>query len=165
MTVATRDLTALGWCLGEIRESLSRAQGVLEARLKHPDGVSEPGTRSAANWLHQAQGALRFVELHGVATVLLQVEQMLESIDRGDRPLDSQTVALCTGTFAATLEYLEAVCAGSVESAVALFPQYRALLAAQGVERSEPADLYTPDLARLPVLRSDTLPEPLAPQL
>jgi chemosensory pili system protein ChpA (sensor histidine kinase/response regulator) len=164
MTVATRDLTALGWCLGEIRESLSRAQGVLEARLKHPDGVSEPGTRSAANWLHQAQGALRFVELHGVATVLLQVEQMLESIDRGDRPLDSQTVALCTGTFAATLEYLEAVCAGSVESAVALFPQYRALLAAQGVERSEPADLYTPDLARLPVLRSDTLPEPLAPQ-
>ena len=163
MTVATRDLTALGWCLGEIRESLSRAQGVLEARLKHPTGVSEPGTRSAANWLHQAQGALRFVELHGVATVLLQVEQMLESIDRGDRPLDTQTLALCTGTFAATLEYLEAVCAGSVESAVALFPQYRALLAAQGVERSEPADLYTPDLAPLPALLSDTLPEPLAP--
>lgn len=161
MTVATRDLTALAWCLGEIRESLSRAQSLLEARLKQPEDAPAAGTRSAANWLHQAQGALRFVELEGVALVLEQGERLLESIDRGDRTLDADTLAVFVRAFSATLEYLEAVAAGSAESPVALFPQYRALLAAQGVERSEPADLYSPDLAPMPQDVLDELPEPL----
>ena len=38
MTVATRDLTALGWCLGEIRQALTQSAQLLEQRLQAEQG-------------------------------------------------------------------------------------------------------------------------------
>jgi chemosensory pili system protein ChpA (sensor histidine kinase/response regulator) len=163
MTVAARDLTALAWCVGEIRESLARAETALEARLSEPSAEAA-SARSASSWLHQAHGALRFVELDGVAVLMHQAEQLVAQIEHGERVLDADLLAMLVRAFAATVDYLEAVAAGKADSPVALFSHYRELLVAQGVERIEPADLFVPDLAPMPASLAGLSHQPISAQ-
>ena len=143
------DLTALSWCLGEIRESLSRAEAALEQQLQAKD---EGGARlrAARGWLHQAHGALQVVDLEGVAVVTQEAEGLLDRIDRGEIALSGGVVSGLSSAFGAVVEFLEGLVAGSGDSPVSLFPHYRVLLALRGAERIEPADLYSPDLSVRP---------------
>jgi chemosensory pili system protein ChpA (sensor histidine kinase/response regulator) len=149
MGVDAKDLSTLSWCLGEIRESLERAGADLEQQLRAEDGALDR-LRAARGWLHQAHGALALVDLEGVTVVTQEAEALLDRIERGERPLDVDTVRALGRAFAAVVEYLEGVAAGSGDSPVSLFPQYRDLLAARGAERIEPADLFSVDLGRRP---------------
>jgi chemosensory pili system protein ChpA (sensor histidine kinase/response regulator) len=146
MSAIQSDLTALSWCLGEIRESLARAEAALEAHLQ--DGGDDLSrVRSARTWLHQAHGALRIVDLGGVAAVTQEAEQLLDRAERGELALGGDAVGRLGSAFQAVVEFLEAAVAGSGDSPVALFPQYRALLELRSADRIEPADLYVPDLS------------------
>jgi len=149
MSGAMLDLTALSWCLGEIRESLSRAEAALEQQLQS-DGEDGARLRAARAWLHQAHGALQVVDLEGVAVVTQEAEGLLDRIDRGELGLNGEVVSDLSRAFGAIVEYLEGVVAGSGDSPVSLFPHYRALLALRSAERIEPADLYSPDLSVRP---------------
>jgi chemosensory pili system protein ChpA (sensor histidine kinase/response regulator) len=149
MSQQTLDLTALSWCLGEIRESLSRAESALEQQLQS-DGEDGARLRAARTWLHQAHGALQIVDLEGVAVVTQESESLLDRVDRGELPLNGEVVSELSRAFAAIVEYLEGVLAGSGDSPVSLFPHYRGLLALREADRIEPADLYSPDLSVRP---------------
>jgi chemosensory pili system protein ChpA (sensor histidine kinase/response regulator) len=152
------DPTALSWCLAEIRESLARAETTLEQQLQ-ADGQDEGRLRAARAWLHQAHGALQMVDLEGVAVVTQEAETLLERCDRGERPFDAGVVRALSRAFAAVVEHLEGVVAGSSDSPVSLFPHYRELLALRGAERTEPSDLYSVDLTVRPprLARSEPL--------
>lgn len=143
------DPTALSWCLAEIRESLARAETTLEQQLQ-ADGQDEGRLRAARGWLHQAHGALQVVDLEGVAVVTQEAETLLERCDRGELPFDAGVVRSMSRAFAAIVEYLESVVAGSLESPVSLFPHYRELLMLRGADRAEPSDLYSVDLTVRP---------------
>jgi chemosensory pili system protein ChpA (sensor histidine kinase/response regulator) len=149
MSGAMLDLTALSWCLGEIRESLSRAEAALEQQLQS-DEEDGARLRAARAWLHQAHGALQVVDLEGVAVITQEAEGLLDRIDRDELALNSEVVSDLSHAFGAIVEYLEAAVAGSGDSPVSLFPHYRALLALRSAERVEPADLYSPDLSVRP---------------
>ncbi|MEI7447217.1 MAG: hypothetical protein WCK28_20185, partial [Burkholderiales bacterium] len=149
MTRSPLDPTALSWCLGEIRESLSRAETALEQQLE--GGETDGGRlRAARAWVHQAQGALQIVDLEGVAVVMQEAEGLLDRAERGELPFDAELVRALTRGFASTVEYLEGVVAGSGDSPVALFPHYRELLERRGADRIEPADLFQVDLSIRP---------------
>jgi chemosensory pili system protein ChpA (sensor histidine kinase/response regulator) len=151
------DLTALTWCLGEIRESLARATEALTRGLHA--GEPEPARlRAARSALHQAHGALQLVDLDGVAVFTQEAEGLLDRCERGERPLDAEVVSVLTRAFAALVEFLEGVVAGSGDSPVSLFPQYRDLLALREAERAEPADLYPVDLSVRPPKATRTAP-------
>jgi chemosensory pili system protein ChpA (sensor histidine kinase/response regulator) len=146
MSANQSDLTALSWCLSEIRESLARAEAALAAHLQ--DGGDDLSrVRSARTWLHQAHGALRIVDLGGVAAVTQEAEHLLDRAERGELALGGDAVGRLGSAFQAVVEFLEAAVAGSDDSPVALFPQYRALLELRSADRIEPADLYVPDLS------------------
>jgi chemosensory pili system protein ChpA (sensor histidine kinase/response regulator) len=149
MTGSPTDLTALSWCLGEIRESLARAEASLEQQLQSGD-EDLARLRAARSWLHQAHGALQVVDLEGVAVVTQEAEGLLDRIERGEMRLDGDVSRAMVRTFAAIVEYLEGVVAGSGDSPVSLFPHYRELLALRASDRVEPADLYAVDLSVRP---------------
>jgi chemosensory pili system protein ChpA (sensor histidine kinase/response regulator) len=143
------DPTSLSWCLAEIRESLARAETTLEEQLQ-ADGQDEGRLRAARAWVHQAHGALHVVDLEGVAVVTQEAETLLERCDRGELVFDAGVVRALSRAFAAVVEHLEGVVAGSSDSPVSLFPHYRELLALRGAERTEPSDLYSVDLTVRP---------------
>jgi chemosensory pili system protein ChpA (sensor histidine kinase/response regulator) len=160
MTGSPTDLTALSWCLGEIRESLGRAEASLEQQLQSgEEDLSR--LRAARSWLHQAHGALQVVDLEGVAVVTQEAEGLLDRIERGELRLDGNVARVMVRTFAAIVEYLEGVVAGSGDSPVSLFPHYRELLALRASDRVDPADLYAVDLSVRPP--KAPLGEPLDP--
>ncbi len=149
MAPAPTDLTALSWCLGEIRESLARSEDELERQLQSGEqGFTR--LRAARSSLHQAHGALQIVDLEGVTVVTQEIEGLLDRCERGDRALDADVVRAVTRAYAALVEFLEGIVAGSGDSPVSLFPQYRDLLALREADRAEPADLYSVDLTIRP---------------
>ncbi|MFZ4757498.1 MAG: hybrid sensor histidine kinase/response regulator, partial [Burkholderiaceae bacterium] len=160
MAGPSTDLTALSWCLGEIRESLARAESALEQQLQS-ESDDNARLRAARGWLHQAHGALQVVDLEGVATITQEAEALLDRCDRGELPFNGDVVRPVTRAFAAIVEFLEGLVAGSNDSAVALFPHYRDLLALRESDRVEPSDLYAVDLSVRPPKLDDG--EPLDP--
>ena len=143
------DLTALSWCLPEIRESLARAEAELDPLSRA--GAADPArVRAARGWLHQAHGALQVVDLEGVSTVTGEAERLLDRIERGELAPGAEVTSALSRTFTAIVEFLDGLVAGSADSPVSLYPQYRDLLAAAGADRIEPADLYSADVSVRP---------------
>lgn len=155
MSIESPDRTALSWCLGEIRESLSRAQAAIEAqRSQGDDDWSQ--TVLARTLVHQASGALQFVDLEGVRVVTMEAEHLLGLCARGELAISAECQDVLVRAFAAVCEYLESVAIGSDDSPLKLFANYRDMLALRGVERAEPVELFFPDLRlRAPRLGSD----------
>ena len=155
MSIESPDLTALSWCLGEIRESLSRAQAAIEAQRSQGDG-DRSQTVLARTLVHQASGALQFVDLEGVRVVTMEAEHLLGLCARGELAMSSECHDVLVRAFAAVCEYLESVAIGSGDSPLKLFANYRDMLALRGVERAEPVELFFPDLSlRAPRLGTD----------
>lgn len=155
MSIESPDLTALSWCLGEIRESLSRAQAAIEAQRSQGD-KDRSQTVLARTLVHQASGALQFVDLEGVRVVTMEAEHLLGLCARGELAMSSECHDVLVRAFAAVCEYLESVAIGSGDSPLKLFANYRDMLALRGVERAEPVELFFPDLSlRAPRLGSD----------
>ena len=147
MSIESPDLTALSWCLGEIRESLTRAEVAIEAQIAQGDDDRSQIT-IARTMVHQASGALQFVDLEGVRVVTMEAEHLLALSERGELALSLESQGVLVRAFAAVCEYLEGIAAGSGDSPLKLFANYRELLALRGIERAEPADLFFPDLSR-----------------
>jgi chemosensory pili system protein ChpA (sensor histidine kinase/response regulator) len=146
MSIESPDLTALSWCLGEIRESLSRAQAAIEAQQSQGDN-DRSQTALARTLVHQASGALQFVDLEGVRVVTMEAEHLLALSDRGELAMSPEFQGVLVRAFAAVCEYLESVAMGSGDSPLKLFANYREMVALRGVERAEPVELFFPDLS------------------
>ncbi len=146
MSIESPDLTALSWCLGEIRESLSRAQAAIEAQQSQGDN-DRSQTVLARTLVHQASGALQFVDLEGVRVVTMEAEHLLALSKRGELAMSPEFQGVLVRAFAAVCEYLESVAMGSGDSPLKLFANYREMVALRGVERPEPVELFFPDLS------------------
>ena len=137
---AAQDLGPLAWIADDVRRCL-------EVGFK---ALASGQASDAVLPLHQAAGALELAGSAGVARVVGAMEAMA-------RHLASQTVlepvaaenarqVMQRATFA-VLEFIDALLHGRTVSAVALFPQYGALLDLAGDsrarQRAHPADLWT----------------------
>jgi len=155
MSIESPDLAALSWCLGEIRESLSRAQAAIETQRSQDDG-DRSQIVLASSLVHQASGALQFVDLEGVRVVTMEAERLLALSARRELAMSSECEDVLVRAFAAVCEYLESVAMGSGDSPLKLFANYRDMVALRGGERAEPVELFFPDLSlRAPRLDTD----------
>jgi chemosensory pili system protein ChpA (sensor histidine kinase/response regulator) len=146
----TNDLGPLAWVLDELRKSLDGAvkamrRFVRDAELARGSDLSELDAshlRVARQQLHQAVGALEMVGLPAPAKVLRAMEALAQRfVQRPELCSDDAAARLERASFALT-EYLEGVLKGKTASAVALFPQYKAVLELADADRIHPADLW-----------------------
>ncbi|MCD6672213.1 MAG: Hpt domain-containing protein [Burkholderiaceae bacterium] len=137
------DLSALSWCIGEIRESLAACERELRACRQEGEGAAgSPKLAAARSALHQAHGALSIVDLAGVTTVTGEAETVLDRVARGQLALDDAMLDALARSFAAILEYLDELVLGEPQQPLYLFPYYESLLRLREAERIHPADLF-----------------------
>jgi chemosensory pili system protein ChpA (sensor histidine kinase/response regulator) len=147
------DLGPLAWVLDELRKSLDGATQALrrfvrDAELSRGSDIAALDAshlRIARQQLHQAVGALEMVGLAVPARMLRAMEALVHKfVQRPEFCSDEAALKVERASFALT-DYLEAVLKGKALSSVALFPQYRDVLALTGDDRIHPADLWACD--------------------
>ena len=147
------DLSALAWVQDELRKSLDTAHKALrrfvkeaEAQLGSDVDVVDPAVlRSARQQLHQGVGALELVGLPGAAVLLRASEVAVQRFVSRPQKLTLEAVETIERASFALLEYLARLLSGKTVSAVAMFPQYRAVQELAGADRVHPADLWNED--------------------
>ncbi len=150
---APPDLTPLAWVIAELRRSLDAATKAMRRYVR--DAAAARGTELAAadasqlrlarQQLHQAMGALEMVGQGAPALLLRAMEAVAQQcVNEPERCSESGAATVEQASFA-LVEYLEAVLAGKPASAVALFPQYKAVQELAAADRVHPADLFTLD--------------------
>ncbi|MDH4391389.1 MAG: Hpt domain-containing protein, partial [Aquabacterium sp.] len=142
------DLSALSWVRDELRRSLDMANKALRRYLKEQaqrsdlDTVDPSVLRQARNQLHQCVGVLELVGLGPAAELPRAAEAALQRLSARPKLITPAAVdALERGSFA-LLDFIERRVAGKPVSALALFPQYKALQELAGALRVHPADLW-----------------------
>lgn len=148
-SAATIDTGPLSWVLGEIREALTRSEQAIDAFSKS-DGMDTAQLRTAKTQLHLAHGALRVVDIDGVAVVTEEAEHLYEIFEATPAVCNAAAVEAIKSAYAAVVEYLQDLMSGQPHQPVRLFPYYRALLAVRSADRIHPADLFFPDLSVRP---------------
>jgi chemosensory pili system protein ChpA (sensor histidine kinase/response regulator) len=170
-TEASTDLSALAWVQEELRRSLENAHKALRRHVKESDALGESDVdivdpsvlRGARAQFHQGVGALELVGLPEAATVLRASESAIQRYVSKPHKLTPLLVEDIEKASFALLDYLSRMLSGKPVSALAMFPQYRAVQEAVGADRIHPADLWSVDWrwrelptdARVPARRPD----------
>ena len=147
------DLSALAWVHEELRRSLDAAHKALRRFVKDTealgvsdiDAVDPAVLRTARSQIHQGVGALELVALPAAASVLRASEAAVQRFISKPQRLTAGVVDDIERASFALLDYLARMLAGKPVSALALFPQYRAVQEAAGADRVHPADLWSVD--------------------
>ena len=174
MDAATEfDVGPLTWVKSEVDLALERADLALQ---KFSESVLKGASSAALNdsaasaagdltqvtfcrtHLHQVQGALTIVGLDGVTRFAEAVELLLEAVAQQKRPADSSNIALARRALATLRRYLDDLIEGQPDQPLRLFPLYREIQMARGLEKISATDLFFPDLTSRPP-RRETLPE------
>ncbi|MEK8044962.1 Hpt domain-containing protein [Ideonella margarita] len=143
------DLSALAWVNDELRRTLETAHKSLRRQLRESDsrpldfeGGAPTALLQARHLIHQGVGALDMIGLPAAARFLRASEQTVQRLSNGTLAVDHDVVATLERASFALLDYLRRMLAGQPVPALALFPQYRDVLALAGAERVHPADLW-----------------------
>ncbi len=145
------DLSALAWVQGELRRSLEAAHKGLRRFVKEyqtvfdsdVDAVDPLVLRGVRQQLHQSVGALELVGLPAAARVLRASEAVVQRFVAKPQRVTEQVVDSIEHASFALLDYVGRLLAGKSVSALAMFPQYRAVQEIAGAERVHPSDLWT----------------------
>ncbi len=159
------DLSALAWVHEELRKSLDLAHKALYRCLKDATAVGvsdmdalDPAVlRTARQQIHQGVGALELAGLPAGATLLRASEAVVQKLVSRPQLIDEDVVREIERASFALLDYIARRLAGKSVSAMAMFPQYEALVARAGGGMARPTDLWSQDWPTL------SLEAPLAP--
>ena len=165
MNAATEfDVGPLTWVKSEIDLALGRAVQALDQYSGTVVSGSGDLTqiRFCRTHLHQVQGALTIVGLDGVTQFAEAVEGMLDSMEQQTCPANEPTVGLAKRALESIEHYLAELVNGQPNQPLKLFPIYREVQLARGVQRFSAADLFFPDLSVRP-LRQGLTVKRLAP--
>jgi chemosensory pili system protein ChpA (sensor histidine kinase/response regulator) len=146
------DTGPLSWVMAEMREALGRSDAALREAASLDEDTRPTALHYARTHLHQAHGALLFIDIDGLSTITETAEDLIDRIASGKLSLTAEVVQAIGNAYQALIEYLEELLSGMAHQPVRLFPYYRELLQARGAERIHPADLFFPNLAVRPQL-------------
>ena len=167
--LALNDLGPLAWVLDELRKAVGSATRALRRFVMEAEALpaSERGQadathlRLARQQLHQAAGAMDMVGQGAAANMLRAMEAAVQRCTQQPEQCNADVVARLERASFGLLQYLDSVLRGGAGSAVALFPQYRDVLALAGQSQAHPVDLWSVEGPwRDPELTQQ--PEPLA---
>ncbi|MFY9477331.1 MAG: Hpt domain-containing protein [Aquabacterium sp.] len=144
------DLSALAWVHDEVRKSLEAAHKSLHRCLKEAeatgfsdvDALDPAVLRTARQQIHQGVGALELAGLPAGAMLLRASEAVVQKIVARPQSINAQAIEAVEAASFALLDLMRRRLAGKQVSALALFPQYEALMALSGSELARPSDLW-----------------------
>jgi chemosensory pili system protein ChpA (sensor histidine kinase/response regulator) len=147
------DLSALAWVHAELRKSLEAAHKALNRALKDQFSVQQSDVdaldpavlRTARQQIHQGVGALELAGLPAGAALLRASEALAQKFVNRPSALNAGAVRDIERASFALLDYMTRRMAGKQVSAVALFPQYEALVSRVGGALPRPSDLWAQD--------------------
>ena len=143
------DIGPLTWVKPEIDLALKEAQEKL-ASFK----VGSTDTtllKHCYTYLHQASGALQMVGLDGAGRFADAMEKLLGALEKQQIDANAEHIELLKESIASLGKYLNGLAAGEADIPLRLFPDYKRLLEARGVEKIVESELFFPDLtARVP---------------
>jgi chemosensory pili system protein ChpA (sensor histidine kinase/response regulator) len=139
------DVGPLTWVKNEIDLALNHARESLE---QFADGLADrTHLRHCLTHLHQVSGAIQMVGLEGVARYSAEMEKLVEMLDKQELEPSAAHVELLKRAIATLSQYLAELVGGEPNQPLKLFPAYRELLHARGVERVSESELFFPDLS------------------
>jgi chemosensory pili system protein ChpA (sensor histidine kinase/response regulator) len=147
------DLSALAWVHEELRKSLDAAhkalhrclKDVTSAGLSDMDAMDPAILRTARQQIHQGVGALEMAAVPAGATLLRASEAVVQKFVNRPQSISEDAVRDVEKASFALLDYISRRLAGKEVSAMALFPQYEALIARVGSVLPRPTDLWSQD--------------------
>ncbi|MHB1231473.1 MAG: hybrid sensor histidine kinase/response regulator [Burkholderiales bacterium] len=145
MSQSEFDIGPLTWVKGEIDAAILRAKEQI-AHFAANIGDTTP-LRFAQPHLHQVKGAIQMVGLDGLARFVEEVEHFMTALESRAVEPTADTLDLLDQGFNAIGKYLDDLMSGAPDVPLTLFPVYKKLLAARGVERASESDLFFPDLS------------------
>ncbi len=148
------DIGPLTWVKAEIDAAILRAK----EQIAHFAGNLSDTTplRFAQPHLHQVKGAIQMVGLDGLARFVEEVERFMTALESREVAATAETLDVLDSGFTSIGKYLDDLMAGGPDVPLSLFPVYKKLLEARGVQRVAESDLFFPDLSvRAP--RSDAV--------
>ncbi|MEM9301780.1 MAG: Hpt domain-containing protein [Pseudomonadota bacterium] len=138
------DFTTLSWVKRELDETLNQARLALQAFVEDPSDTSQ--MRFCATYLHQVQGTLAMVELHGAAMVVDELEQSATALleeDVSDR--DSAFDIMIRGMVQLP-DYLERLQSGHRDIPIVLLPLLNEIRGIRGEKPVTEVALFAPRL-------------------
>lgn len=159
---AALDLVTLSWCLPEIKTSLLKAEQCIQAQLTSAVKDTKTELRVALSAIHQALGAVRVIGVDGPELLMQQAENLVSQLERSEineGVLTKSHVQALNHSFAAVVDYLEVLAQGEPSQPLFLYPFYRDLMLARGIERVHPAELFS--VRQVAVLEVHSGPERL----
>ena len=162
------DLSALAWVQDELRRSLEAAHKGLRRFVKEYQTVFDSDVaavdpavlRGVRQQLHQSVGALELVGLPAAARVLRASESVVQRFVAKPQRITGGLADAIEGASFALLDYVARLLAGRSVSALAMFPQYRAVQGSCGRRPLHPCDLWAQDWRWLE-LPADATAQPL----
>ncbi len=139
------DVGPLTWVKGEIDAALAKAREQLTLFAGNTADASP--LKFAQTHLHQVKGAIQMVGLDGLARFCEEIERLLAALEKRELEADGDRLDLVDQGLIALGKYLDDLLSGAPDVPLRLFPTYKALLEARGVDRISEADLFFPDLS------------------
>jgi len=166
------DLSALAWVQEELRKSLDAAHKALHRALKDRQAAAQSDVdaldpavlRTARQQIHQGVGALELAGLPAGAALLRASEAVVQKFVNRPSALNAEALRDIERASFALLDYMSRRVAGKQVSAVALFPQYEALVARVGGTLPRPSDLWSQDWPALSLESTLAAPDDVAPR-
>ncbi len=166
------DLSALAWVQEELRKSLEAAHKALHRALKEQlaaqqsdvEALDPAVLRTARQQIHQGVGALELAGLPAGAALLRASEAVVQKFVHRPSALNAEAVHDIERASFALLDYMARRMAGKQVSAVALFPQYEALINRVGGSMPRPSDLWQQDWPVLSLESTLAAPVDVAPR-
>jgi chemosensory pili system protein ChpA (sensor histidine kinase/response regulator) len=109
------------------------------------------------NYVHQLNGLLEMVELHSVIVVSRQMEKLIEALIQGQMEPDPEIFNTLQQASDALMHYLDELIDGGNNSPLHLFPVYRSLMQAQGIDDIAESHLFFKNLDVNPPLQDALL--------
>ena len=142
------DIGPLTWVKPEIDLALKEA---LEKLASFKVGGDTTPIKHCYTYLHQASGALQMVGLDGAGRFADAMEKLLAALEKQQIDANVEHIELLKESIDSLSKYLNGLAAGEADIPLRLFPEYKRLLEARGVEKIVESELFFPDLtARVP---------------
>lgn len=143
------DIGPLTWVKPEIDQALAQAKEKLAAYS--PGGEDSAPLKHCYTYLHQASGALQMVGLDGAGRFSDAIEKLVSALEKRQVEATGEHVLLLETAIDTLGKYLNSLADGEPDIPLKLFPEYKKLLEARGVEKVVESELFFPDLtARIP---------------
>src|SRR5690606_6736149 len=132
--------------------------------LSDMDSMDPAILRTARQQIHQGVGALELAGVPAAAALLRASEAVVQKFVNRPHSISAEAVAEVEKASFALLDYIARRLAGKDVSAMALYPQYEALVARVGSALPRPTDLWALDWPTLSLEAPLEPPDTLAPR-